>query len=79
MMVHRLTMIADGIPKTFPYRESSITLDYEFAEIGGHEYALAFGAEVQIRRANGSCQRNQMTFRNYKRFGAKSWVTFTEH
>jgi VWFA-related protein len=79
MMVHRLTMIADGIPKTFPYRESSITVDYEFAEIGGHEYALAFGAEVQIRRANGSCQRNQMTFRNYKRFGAKSWVTFTEH
>jgi VWFA-related protein len=76
--VHRVSMVADGIPIRFPYRESSISVDYEFATIGDRDYALPFAAEVQIRKDNGSYQRNQLTFRNYKRFGAKSSVKFVE-
>src|SRR5262249_31118217 len=76
LTTHRVTMVADDIPRDFPYRESSIVVDYEFVTLGDHDYALPFAAEVQVHKANGSYQKNGLTFRNYKRFGAKSSVTF---
>jgi hypothetical protein len=78
MAVHRVNMTADGIPKGFPYRESSFAIDYEFVTVGDHDYVLPSAAEIQIRRANGKYQKNRLTFRDYRRFGAKSSISFQE-
>jgi hypothetical protein len=78
MAIHRVSMAADGIPKGFPYRESSFAIDYEFVTIGDHDYVMPATAEIQIQRSNGKYQKNRLTFRDYKRFGAKSSITFAE-
>ncbi len=71
----RIVSEADSIPESFPVRNSSTSLDYGFADVGGQKFLLPLRAEV--RMGTSSLQtRNEVEFQSYKKFAAESSITF---
>ena len=53
-------------------------MDYNFVKIGTQSVLLPVHADVlSCERGSRQCSRNAIDFRNYKKFGAESNVTFT--
>ena len=88
-LVRRLTSEAEEIPNDFPIRESSTTIEYAFAEVGGRRYLLPARAETWMmylralqpsRRSKGGMARyrNVVDFRDYRKFAVDSKMTFGE-
>lgn len=88
-MVLRLTLESDGIPADFPIRQTSTTVDYGFADVGGRQYLLPAQAETtMLYQPNRSAQRepirvlrptmwrNEVEFRSYRKFAVDSAVDF---
>ena len=76
--VRRISLIADGIPVKFPLRESEITVDYDYVAIGDHDYLVPVQAEVRTRQGKRYLIKNELEFRDYKKYGAASSITFGE-
>jgi hypothetical protein len=76
--VRRITLVADGIPATFPIRESTVVVDYDYVAIGDHDHLVPIAAEVRTLQGKRYQIRNEMEFRNYKRYGAQSSIKFAE-
>jgi hypothetical protein len=75
--VLRLEQQARGLPAQFPIDTAEIATDWEFVKLGGSEYVLPVHAESLICQRGSSCYRNTIDFRNYRRFGSESNITFT--
>ena len=86
-MVWRLTTEADDIPVDFSIRESSTSVEYGYAEVGGKQFLLPAEAETtmlyQPSRANGQVRntrpkvmRNLLDFRGYRKFAVDSEIDF---
>jgi len=70
-----LSYEAEDIPKVFPLRGASTKVDYAPADVGGRQYLLPAKAVVEMRDPqNGT--RNEVQFRDYRKFTADSNVTF---
>jgi hypothetical protein len=56
------------------------TADYDFIRLGGAgPFLLPVEAEVlSCQRGTSICSRNKIEFRNYRKFGSESDVTFEE-
>ena len=52
-------------------------MDYEFANVGGASYLLPFRADVRMVTADMQT-RNEVEFRDYRKYAASSNVTFGE-
>jgi hypothetical protein len=50
-------------------------LDYDFTDISGNEFLLPLRAEVRMREGK-MLVKNQVEFRNYRKFGAETIITF---
>jgi hypothetical protein len=74
----RIEMQASKIPAAFPLDKVESAVDYNFVKIGPSSFLLPVHADVlSCERGSRQCSRNAIDFRNYKKFGADSNVTFT--
>ncbi len=72
MGVRQLTIIADDLPPDFSIHASAIRVDYNYIAINGHDYLLPIRATISLRRHKHEGVLNEIEFRDYRRFGAKS-------
>jgi hypothetical protein len=76
-MVMRIVMATYGVPRDYPLKSVETTVDYDFAKIGDQEYLLPVRAEVSSDNRR-IIARNVEEFREYRRFGAQTNLTFGE-
>lgn len=74
-MILRLTLEAVDIPPSFPIQEASSVLDYDFTPIAEREYLLPLKAMVRMREGK-LLVKNEVEFRNYRKFSADAVITF---
>jgi hypothetical protein len=75
--VMRVTLKAEGIPATFPIQEADDRLDYDLTEINGRHFILPMMAQVHLRAGRVN-QRNDIEFRNYRKFSADTTLKFED-
>jgi len=74
----RIEMQARNVPTAFPLDKVESAVDYNFVKIGTQSVLLPVHADVlSCERGSRQCSHNAIDFRNYKKFGAESNVTFT--
>ena len=69
--IRRITLEADGIPRDFSIRASSMAVDYDYISINDHDYLMPIHAAVSIRKGKHEALLNEIEFRDYKRFGSR--------
>jgi len=75
--VLRIEMDARKIPNEFPLDHIESEVDYGFVTIDTKKYVLPTHSEsLSCNRGTTECTRNAIDFRNYKKYGADSSVTF---
>ena len=74
--VRRVSLIAEDVPKDFPTHASSISVDYDYVAINSHDYLLPISAEVSMLEGRHEGVLNTIEFRDYKRFGSNSKITY---
>lgn len=74
-MITRITLDAQDIPSYFPIQMAKTQLDYDYTDIAGNTYLLPLRAEVRMREGK-FLVRNDIEFRNYRKFGADTQITF---
>jgi hypothetical protein len=75
--VLRIEQIAQGMPRDFTYDRAESVLEYGFVNIDNKSYLLPVRAEnLACETGTRNCSRNVIEFRNYRKFGADSSVSF---
>jgi hypothetical protein len=75
--VLRIEMSARDIPRSFPLDTVESAVDYDYVTISDQRYLLPSHSEaLSCVRGTGECSRNVIEFRNYKKFGADTSITF---
>jgi hypothetical protein len=76
--VLRIEQQAKNIPILFPFDAVETATDYDYIRLSTPEqFLLPVDAEVlSCMRGTSNCSRNKIEFRNYRKFGAESSVTF---
>jgi len=77
--VLRVEMSARNIPPDYPLDVIEMAIDYGPVEIGGKQYLLAtHAANLSCQRGTPFCNRNEIRFRNYRKFTVESRITATD-
>ena len=78
--VLRLETESRGVPLLFPLNKVEQAVDYDFVKLATpRPFLLPVNAEVlSCEQASSRCSRNRIEFRNYRKFGAESDITFDE-
>jgi hypothetical protein len=75
--VLRIEQDARKIPTLFPFDTIETTADYDYVRLETQSFLLPVESEVlSCQRASSICARNKIEFRNYRKFGAESDITF---
>ena len=75
--VLRIEQDARKIPPLFPFDTIETTADYDYVRLETQSFLLPVESEVlSCQRASSVCSRNKIEFRNYRKFGAESDITF---
>jgi hypothetical protein len=75
--VLRIEMSARNMPKAFPLDSVESAVDYDYVLIGNAKFLLPVRSEgLNCWRGTSECLRNVVEFRNYRKFGADTSVTF---
>ncbi len=75
--VLRIEQRTSGLPQDFPLSKAETVLTYGFVKIDNKPYLLPAGSEnLGCARGSGTCTRNVIEFKNYKKFTAESTVNF---
>ena len=76
--VLRIEQAARNMPLLFPFDTVETATDYDFVRLAAsNPFLLPVDAEVlSCVRGTSTCARNRIEFRNYRKFGAESTVTF---
>jgi hypothetical protein len=75
--VLRIEQIAQAMPRDFAYDKAESIIEYGFVNIEGKSYLLPVrGENMACETGTRNCSRNVIEFRNYRKFGAESSVTF---
>ncbi len=75
--VLRIEIAARNLPRTFPLDTAESSIDYDFVSISDQKVLLPTHAEsLSCVRGTSDCTRNTTDFRNYKKYGAESNITF---
>jgi hypothetical protein len=69
--VRRLTITADDIPDNLRVQATSISVDYGWVTINGHDYLLPARGAVSLREGKHQAVLNEFEFRDYRRFGSQ--------
>jgi hypothetical protein len=77
---HRVLRIEERtgpMSASFPYDKAESTLDYDFVRIGAETFLLPVHSEnLACKRGSAQCSRNDIEFRNYRKFTADSTITY---
>ena len=73
--VTRLIQVAQNIPPDFPVRHAQERLDYDYADIGGHQYLLPYRGEL-LMEGEEIFSKNLLDFLHYKKYSADSAITY---
>jgi hypothetical protein len=78
--VLRIEQEGRGMPLLFPFDTVETSVDYGFVRlVANEEYLLPVESEtLNCQRGTSLCARNKIEFRNYRKFGAQSSITFGE-
>jgi len=75
--VLRIEMSAVNMPKSFALDAVESAVDYDYVMISDQQYLLPTHSEaLSCMRGTSECTRNVIEFRNYKKFGADTSITF---
>ena len=76
--VLRLEMEGRNMPLLFPFDKVESATDYDFVRLSSpQQYLMPVNAEVlSCEQGSSRCLRNRIEFRNYRKFGAESDITF---
>jgi hypothetical protein len=75
--VLRIEMAAKNMPEAFPLDTVESAIDYDFVNIGDQKFLLPAHSEaLSCTRGSSDCTRNTIDFRNYRKFGADTSITF---
>jgi len=76
--VLRIEQQGKGMPALFPFDTIEASVDYDFVRLGtSGPYLLPVESEVlSCQRGASICSRNKIEFRNYRKFGAQTSITF---
>jgi hypothetical protein len=75
--VLRIEMAARRIPSDFPLDSAESTVDYDFVLLGDKKFLVPTHSEVlSCQRGTPDCSRNVIDFRNYRKFGTDTTITF---
>ena len=74
----RMEQQARNMPVLFPFDTVETATDYDFVRLSTPtQYLLPVDAEVlSCVRGTSNCSRNRIEFRNYRKFGAETSITF---
>jgi len=71
--VLRVEMAARQIPQDFPFDTLESATEFDFIRLSGKEFLLPTKAQVlSCERGTANCTRNDIEFRNYRKFAAES-------
>ncbi|MBL8241510.1 MAG: hypothetical protein JNM66_29060 [Bryobacterales bacterium] len=77
--VLRIEQRATNFPDDFEFNRVDMVLNYDFVRIGSKTVLLPVNSESIIcQSASTICSRNVLNFRNYRKFGAETGITFEE-
>jgi hypothetical protein len=77
--VLRIEMQADAIPRDFPLDNVESAIDYEYVRIGDGEFLVpVHGETLSCTRGTNNCSRNTIDFRNYRKYGSETSVSFED-
>ena len=74
--VRRLVAQTEGLPPTFGVRSSWMAMNYDYVAINNHDYLLPTRGEVGLIQGKRQVTRNELRFRDYRRFGSKVKITY---
>jgi hypothetical protein len=76
--VLRIEQEARGMPVLFPFDTVETATDYDLVRLAANEqHLLPVESEtLNCQRGTSLCARNKLEFRNYRKFGASSSITF---
>jgi hypothetical protein len=75
--VLRIEMRTVDLPMDFPLMKAESNLTYAFVKIGDKPFLLPEGSEnLACWRGSGSCTKNTIEFKDYKKFTTESTVSF---
>jgi hypothetical protein len=75
--VLRIEMSAVNMPKSFALDAVESAVDYDYVMISEQKFLLPTHSEaLSCMRGTAECTRNVIEFRNYKKFGADTSITF---
>jgi VWFA-related protein len=73
-MVRRITKAADNVPPKYPIQAALVSVDYDFVVLNDHDYMLPISAQVLLKKGRKELDRNEIEFRNFRRFGSNMRV-----
>jgi hypothetical protein len=74
-VVIKVTLVAEGIPATFPIQEAQSWLQYDYQEISGQKFLLPLKSEMTMRDSK-VVSKNEVEFRNYRKYSAETLIKF---
>jgi len=74
--VLRIEQRTTSIPSDFPLVKAEAKLDYSYVRIDQRTYLMPSGGENIGCLSSGTCTRNVIEFRNYRKFAAESQIKF---
>ncbi len=77
--VLRIEMRTSSLPAGFTYDKAESTLDYDFVRLGKESYLLPVkSANLACMASSATCMKNEIDFRNYRKYEAESDITFAK-
>ncbi len=77
--VLRIEQRTTAMPSDFPFNKAECTIDYSFVKIEQGTYLLPSASDnLACFTGSGSCSKNSIQFRNYRKFTADSSITFAK-
>jgi VWFA-related protein len=76
--VHRITLEADDLPRTFSIHAASMSVEYDYTAIGSRDYLLPVRSTVSLHRHRKGTELNEIAFRNYRRFGSRTRIKLVQ-
>jgi hypothetical protein len=75
--VLRIEQRANYLPRDFTYDKAETMVEYGFVDIDGKRYLLPTSSEnMACMAGTGNCVKNELAFRNYRKFSAESDIKF---
>ncbi|MBV9265128.1 MAG: VWA domain-containing protein, partial [Acidobacteriaceae bacterium] len=74
--IRRITMDAVEVPENFVIRTASFAVDYDYVDIGGHDYLMPVSGSMTVGKGKRGVVLNEIEFRDYRKYGAESSLRY---